>query len=95
MSLGIRSLAAVLAFVLLAGGAAQAVPLSGPSLGVREEGGLLDAVWGWVASVVRSSAALREPIPGLDGSGVRGDGPAPGSQPVSKAGGMMDPDGEK
>jgi hypothetical protein len=101
MSLHIRSLAAALIFVLLAGGAAHARPLSGPPLSAR--GGFLDAAWNWVASLFHPSGTLSK------SSRVRSDGEAGGMMdpngstfeagiaPNSStdAGGMMDPNGAR
>jgi hypothetical protein len=78
MSLQIRSLAAALIFVFLAGGAAQALPLPGPPLSAKGQGGVLDAALGWAVSIFSPLGGVSK----LSGGFSR-----------SEEGGMMDPNG--
>jgi hypothetical protein len=101
MSLHIRSLAAALIFVLLAGGAAHARPLSGPPLSAR--GGFLDAAWSWVVSLfpLPLPAGRSTLSKGFSGSEAEGMMDPNGStteaarhkSETSEEGGMMDPNG--
>lgn len=99
MSLHIRLLATALVLVVFAGGAAQALPLPGPSHPAEEKAGFLDAAWEWVVSFFNPSAIRSKS--GLDLGGSDAGGlldPAgstfeAGRRPHGEEGGMMDPDG--
>lgn len=101
MSLQIRPLAAALILVLLAGGAAQALPLSGPPLAARGDGGFLDAAWGWVVSLFNLSGEQVRFSKGFSSSDAGGMMDPNGStieaakwgSGTSEEGGMMDPNG--
>jgi hypothetical protein len=100
MSLQIRSLAAALILVLLAGGTAQALPLSGPALSAGGEGGFLEAAWSWVVSLFPSSGVQGKFSKGFIGSEAGGMMDPNGSTieaakcgGTSEEGGMMDPNG--
>lgn len=99
MSLHIRLLATALVFVVFAGGAAQALPLPGPSDLAEEKAGFLDAAWEWVVAFFHPAAIQSKASPDLGGFGDGGllDPDSSTLNAVrrcdSEEGGMMDPDG--
>jgi hypothetical protein len=99
MSLHIRLLATALVLVVFAGGAAQALPLPGPSRPAGEPAGFLDAAWEWVVSFFNPSALQSKS--GVGGS-LDGELLDPESSTLdglrrcdTEEGGMMDPDGHR
>ena len=78
MSFQIRLLGTALVLVTLAAGAAQALPLPGPSRPAAEKAGFLDAAWDWTVAFFH--------LPAIRSRSSVGPGD-------SEAGGMMDPDG--
>ena len=99
MSPQIRSLAAALVLVLLTGGAAQALPLSGTPFSARGEGGFLDAAWDWVASLLPGvQSKLSNDFSGSEAGGMMDpNGSTTEARQLdsgtSEEGGMMDPNG--
>ena len=100
MSFQIRLLAAALVLVTLAGGAAQALPLPGPSRPAAEKAGFLDAAWEWVVSFVVNPSPIQSKSRFDPGGSREGGLLDPDSTTLdavrwgnTEEGGMMDPDG--
>lgn len=84
----LRSTAFAIALTLVTGTAAEALPLSGPSLpSLQGEESLLRSTWEWVSSLLTKAGGMMDP----DGTSLQNAGMM---DPAGRdAGGMMDPDG--